>query len=162
MRNLFKAIFPPFVGFLVYFVAVRYSSVYFALRIDQMGVGDLKSFMAFYRYLLPLLFVVAVLTQALIIVPLWNRMVGRGAGYRTAVIISLVVVCLIFAGGIGYIIWDHTTGTYKLLKMSGFMAAVQIFYWLINFLVLYLMENEEEKRKAKLEAKEEKEANGSK
>ncbi len=140
MKKLLKVILPPFVGFFIYFIAVRYSSIYFTLRIDEMGTGNLKSFMAFYRYLMPLLFVVAVLTQLLIIRPLWNKMVTKTAGYRITIIISLLIICLLFASGIGYAIWDTPTGTERLIKLVGFMWLVQIVYWFIDFLVLYLVE----------------------
>jgi len=48
MRSLLKVLLPPFIGFGAYFLAVRYSSVYFALQIDKLGEGTVESFMAYF------------------------------------------------------------------------------------------------------------------
>ncbi|HVV55597.1 MAG TPA: hypothetical protein VHC47_09745 [Mucilaginibacter sp.] len=139
MRKLLKVILPPFVGFAVYFIAVRYSTVYFSLRIDEMGEGTLKSFMSFYRYLLPLLFTVAVLTQLLIVVPVWDKVRHKSLAGRIVGFLVLCFICLIFAAGISYLIWDKQTGIAHFVKVCIFMAGVQIGYWIINMLVLLLL-----------------------
>ncbi len=130
---------PPFVGFAIYFLIVRYSSFYFSLRIDEMGKGDLMSFMAFYRYLLPLLFAVSVLTQLLIIIPIWNRVKGRSRVGLIWAGITLLLVCVLFAGGISYAIWDKEDGTHHLVNLFSFMTAVQIGYWAMNLFILRLL-----------------------
>lgn len=139
MKKLLKVILPPFIGFFLYFIAIRYSSLYFTLQIDKMGVGDLKSFMAFYRYTLPLLFVVAVLTQLLVVVPVWNSMDKKTVADKINIIVDLCFICLVFALGISYSIWDPQHGIGNLVKLMGFMSAVQIVYWFINLLILYLL-----------------------
>ncbi len=141
MKHLLRVILPPFIAFFLLFVAVRYSSLYFTLRIDKMGVGDLKSFMAFYRYTLPLLFIVGVLTQLLIIMPVWNSMEKKTLADKINIIVDLCFICLVFALGISYTIWDPARGIYNLVKLVGFMTAVQMVYWLINLLILYLFED---------------------
>ena len=105
-----------------------------------MGLGNLKSFMAFYRYTLPLLFFVAVLTQLLVIVPVWRSLVKKTAADRINLIIDLCFICFLFALGISYAIWDPQRGIHNLVKLVGFMSAVQVVYWLINLLILYLLE----------------------
>jgi hypothetical protein len=140
MKNLLKSILPPFIGFTVYFLVIRYSSVYFTLRIDQMGAGNLRSFMAFYRYLLPLLFAVAVLTQLLIVVPVWNKVMSRPRNRRIRAFIILVFVCVLFASGMGYAMWNPQDGTAHLATLIGFMSTVQILYWIMNFSVLYILD----------------------
>jgi hypothetical protein len=114
--------------------------VYFTLKIDEMGLGNLKSFMAFYRYTLPLLFLVAVLTQLLIIVPIWRSLVEKTAADKVNLIIDLFFICFVFALGISYAIWDPQRGIHNLVKLVGFMSAVQLVYWSINLLILYLLE----------------------
>ena len=139
MRKLLKILLPPFVGFLVYFLAVRYSPVYFNLRIDEIGMGNLESFIAFYRYSLPLLFVVAILTQILIVIPIHRFLHGAKILLQLAVSFDMFLICLLFATSISYAIWDTTTGKNHLYKLIAFMTAVQFIYWLINLVILNLL-----------------------
>jgi hypothetical protein len=141
MKRLIRVILPPFIGFFIFFAAVRYSSLYFTLQIDRMGVGDLRSFMAFYRYTLPLLFIVGVLTQIVVIMPVWNGMERKTIADKVNVIVDLCFICFVFALGISYAIWDPQRGINNLIKLVGFMTAVQMVYWLVNLLVLYLFED---------------------
>lgn len=139
MRKLLKIFLPPFVGFALFFVGIRYSSIYFTLRPDEMGAGDLASFMAFYRYLLPLLFTVAVLTQILIIVPAWRSVQGKPAWLKINAFFDLSCICLLFALGIAYTIWDTHTGTIHLFKTMAFLFSVQMVYWIINLFTLKMI-----------------------
>ena len=139
MKKLLKVLLPPFAGFLIYFLIVRYSSHYFELRIDQMSKGDLLSFMAFYRYLLPLLFTVAVLTQLLVVIPVWRKAITKSTTIKVIDGISLVFVCLLFAAGISYPIWDRQDGVHHLVMQFAFLTTVQLGYWLINLSVLKLL-----------------------
>jgi len=139
MKKLLKVLLPPFAGFLVYFFMVRYSSHYFELRIDEMGAGNLLSFMAFYRYLLPLLFTVAVLTQLLLVIPIWRNVVTKSTATKVLEALSLVFICLVFAAGISYAIWDKQDGVHHLLMQFAFMTTVQLGYWLINLSILKLL-----------------------
>jgi hypothetical protein len=139
MRKLLQVVLPPLIGLFVFFTAVRYSGYYFTLKPDEMGGGDLISFMSYYRYTLPLLFVVALLTQYLIAVPIWNSVIVKSAWYKVIVTLSLVFICALFAFGISYIIWDKLDGVQRLMELTGFMTAVQLVYWLINLLLLTLL-----------------------
>jgi hypothetical protein len=139
MRKLLKVLLPTFVGFIVYFTAVRYSSVYFTLRIDEMGEGTITAFMAYYRYFLPLLFTVAVLTQLLIVVPVWDRIFLKSNTGKFISLGILYLICQLFAAGISYAIWDsHQSGVKHWIKVCVFMTAVQMVYWTVNLFVLYL------------------------
>jgi hypothetical protein len=140
MKKLLRFLLPPFVGFSAFFVGIRYSSHYFELKIDEMGLGDLKSFMAFYRYTMPLLFVVAILTQLLVIAPVWRAMKKKKVADRINVIIDLCFICVLFAFGIAYIIWDPHAGIGRLIKLTSFLSVVQLAYWFINLIILYLIE----------------------
>ena len=139
MRNLLKVILPPFIGFGAYFLAIRFSSVYFALRIDKLGEGTIESFMAYFKYFLPLLFTVAVLTQLLIVVPVWDRVFLKSKTGKFVSSLILWLICVIFAAGISYTIWDTQTGVKHLMQECFFMTAVQLVYWVVNLFVLYLL-----------------------
>lgn len=140
MKKLLKVLLPPFIGFFLYFIAIRYSSHYFDLNIGQIGTGTLEGFMAYYRYALPLLFVVAVLTQTLIVLPVWNKVLLKSASGKFWAIFSFVFVCLIMAAALSYPIWDKATGVHHLQMIFLFMSAVQLIYWVINLFTLIIIE----------------------
>ena len=96
--------------------------------------------MAFYRYTMPLLFAVGVLTQLLVIAPAWRAMKKKTMADRINVIIDLGFICILFAFGIAYTIWDLHMGINRLVKLTGFLSAVQMVYWFINLMILYLIE----------------------
>jgi hypothetical protein len=139
MKKLLSVLLPPFVGFAAYFVAVRYSPFYFSLRIDEMGKGNLMAFMSFYRYTLPLLFTVAVLTQLLIVIPIWRGLKEKSTSGKIWEAVSLMFVCALFAAGISYAIWDKESGTHHLMALFCFLTAVQLAYWLVNLCILKLL-----------------------
>lgn len=136
-------ILPPLIGIAGYFIAVRYSGVYFQLRIDEMGEGTVKSFMAYYRYFMPLLLVVAVLTQAVIVVPIWNKVRNyQKFSSKLLDLVSLIYICLLFAAGISYLISDPAHNFHHFINVGLFMTAVQLVYWMIDLLLLYLLSPE--------------------
>jgi hypothetical protein len=146
MRNLLKVLLPPFIGFGAYFLAIRFSSVYFALRIDKLGEGTIESFMAYFKYFLPLLFTVAVLTQYLIVVPVWDKVFLKSGRGRFISSLILCLICLLFAAVISYCIWDRQSGRYHVVKVCVFMTAVQLVYWTVNLVVLYFLTKKPEPR----------------
>jgi hypothetical protein len=145
MRKLLKVILPPLVGFAAYFIAIRYSSVYFTLRIDEMGEGTITAFMAYFRFFLPLLFTVAILTQLLIVVPVWDKVFLKSNAGKLISLLILWLICVLFATGISYTIWDKQTGIKHLVQECFFMTAVQLVYWTVNLFVLYFLTKKPEK-----------------
>ncbi len=140
MRKLLMIILPPLIGIAGYFIAVRYSGVYFDLRTDEMGDGTIHSFMAYYRYFMPLLLVIAILTQAVVVLPIWNKARKyQNVWSKLLDLVSLVYICFIFAGGISYLITDTQHGLRHFLHVTLFMTAVQLGYWMIDLLILYLL-----------------------
>ncbi len=139
MRKFLKVFMPPLIGFTAFFLAVRYSSEYYTLRFDEMGEGTLRSFMAYYRYFWPLLFIVGLITQVLIIVPVWYRVKARSAGPKMLAFFILCIICLLFAVGISYIIWEKPSGWHHLIKLCIFMTAIQVIYWMMNILTMALL-----------------------
>jgi hypothetical protein len=140
MKKFLKVVIPPFIGFSLYFIAVRYSPYYFTLKPDEMGDGNLQSFMSYYRYCVPLLVIVGVLTQLLIAVPVWDNVSKRSALAKWVAFFILCFICLVFAAAIAYAMWDKVSRNH-LLNLCLFMTGVQIVYWLINIVLLYLIDN---------------------
>lgn len=140
MRSLLKVLLPPFIGFGAYFLAVRYSSVYFALQIDKLGEGTIESFMAYFKYFMPLLFVIAVLTQHLIVVPVWDRVFLKSNQGKLISVLILCLICLLFSAFISYCIWDRQSSRWHVVKVCAFMTSVQLIYWTVNLVVLYFLD----------------------
>lgn len=133
---------PPLVGFAIYFVALHYSGLYFTLKIDEMGGGMVRSFLAYYRYFLTLLFIVGVLTQIVITIPAWNTAFKYERWYsKLADIIGLCFLCLVFAAGLCYPICDVKNDFPHYRQLVLFMTGIQIGYWVINLLILYLIDH---------------------
>jgi hypothetical protein len=139
MKKMLKILLPPFIAFTVFFMAVRYSPYYFELKPDAMGNGNLESFMSYYRYLLPLVFVTGILTQVLIFNPIWDRVINRSARAKWITFLSICLVCLVISGGIAYAMWDKFS-TKHLEKLCLFMTAVQVAYWVMNIAVMYMID----------------------
>ena len=95
--------------------------------------------MAYFRYFMPLLFIVAILTQLLIVVPVWDRVFLRSNTGKFISLLILCLICLLFAAGISYAIWDKASGEWHLIKVFLFMTAVQLIYWFVNLVVVYLL-----------------------
>jgi hypothetical protein len=103
-----------------------------------MGNGTIKSFMAYYRYTMPLLFAIAVLTQYLIINPVWNHLQGKPKTTKIIEAVSFWFICLLFAIGLSYPITENFS---HLTRMVGFMTVVQTIYWIIDLFILHLLTN---------------------
>jgi len=139
MRKFLKIFMPPLIGFTAFFIAVRYSSQYYTLQFDEMGEGTLRSFMAYYRYFGPLLFITGLVTQMLIIVPLWYRIKTKSSLIKLTSFAILCLICLLFAIGISYIIWEKQSGWHHLIKLCIFMTGIQVLYWMMNILTMALL-----------------------
>lgn len=136
MKKLLRVLLPPFVGFAIFFMAVRYSGLYFTLKFNEIGSCGLTGFMSYFRYALPLLFTDAVLTQLLITVPLYGYLKGKTMALKLSVGLDMFIVCLLFASLIGYAIYDETDSVLCLAKVITFLTGIQFLYWTINLLVL--------------------------
>ena len=110
MKKLLKVILPPLVGFTLYYLGIRYSPDYFDLTIGQIGTGTVAGFMAYYKYALPLIFVVAILTQLLIVMPAWNNVIHKPRPVIKRALGLLVLVCLLFAAGMLFLLWYPNRG----------------------------------------------------
>jgi len=140
MKKLLKIFLPPFIGFLVFSVVINRTSLFSTLTAENLGHYSLQSFTTFYRYTMPLLYVVAVLTQILIVIPVWRGVAEKTWADRVNMIVDLCFVCGLFALGIGYAIWDAQTGTHTLVRLVAILSGIQLAYWFINLLVLLILD----------------------
>jgi len=139
MKKLFKILLPPFIALSVFFIAVRYSPYYFELKPNKMGDGNLESFMSYYRYVLPLIFLTAILTQVLIFIPIWDRVIEKPFRAKLIMLLGICLVCLVLSAGIAYAMWDNFSRKH-LINLCLFMTGVQVVYWLMNIVVMYLID----------------------
>jgi hypothetical protein len=139
MKKLFKIILPPIAGFAVFFGLIKLNTAWHIFNTTAIDGGLIDSLVVGYRYLFPLLFTVAVLTQALIIVPVWRSVIDKPSQNKIRALVISILVCFLFASGMGYTIWDTATGTIHLFKAIGFMFMVQLLYWAVNLAVLKLI-----------------------
>jgi hypothetical protein len=139
MRFL-KVIVPPLVAFFVFAVIIKYNPLHHSFEgLSDIGDGSASGLISYYKIFAPFQLVIAVLTQYLIILPLWDKIVARHKA-AIGIFIGLILVCVIAAGGLAYIIWDRAVGAEHLIHIGLFMTGVQLFYWLINFLVMFLFD----------------------
>jgi hypothetical protein len=134
-----KTFLPPFAAFIMFGIIVVFKSLIAPFDTGDMGVGDLHSFMACFYYMGPLYFVVALLTQGLIIVPIYKAAYFGTATARLTSFLTIGVVCALAAGGVAYLIWDPASGTTKLIGLTFIMTVIQLVYWTINLFVMLLI-----------------------
>ncbi|HWZ35928.1 MAG TPA: hypothetical protein VNW51_07185 [Mucilaginibacter sp.] len=138
-KYLVKVILPPLFAFWSFALLVKYSPSFHTVGISKLGDDSVYGLISYYKIFAPAQIVIALLTQILIAIPLWRKIVaGRTAAI--SIFSVLVVICAIFAFGIAYIIWDPTTGKNRLYSIGVFMTAVQLYYWTVDFLLLYLLD----------------------
>ena len=131
-----KVFLPPFAGFVVFALIVLLQSIVFPIHLGDMGKGNLHAFMACFYYCWPLYFITALLTQYLIVLPIWVAAHSWSMVGKDAAVTATALLCALFAGGISYIIWDKQTGWLHLANMATLMLLIQLTYWVINFFVL--------------------------
>ena len=107
---------------------------------DQLTEVSLTSLMYYFRYTSPYLYIILFLTQYVVVLPIWDRLNSR---IFRAVFITLLWVLsasLLMAVGVSYAIWDKTLGTDSLYRSIGALFGVQGMYWLINILLLFIID----------------------
>jgi len=144
-----KTFLPPFAGFVVFAVIVLLQSLVFPIHLGDMGQGSLHAFMACFYYCWPLYFITALLTQYVIVLPVWEAAHSWSMLGKDAAVTSTALLCALFAGGIAYIIWDKQTGWLHLADMAVLMLLIQLAYWVINFFMLGLIVGGKIKLKSK-------------
>jgi hypothetical protein len=140
MRKLLKVLLPVLIDFGIFWVVVEYNMPDHPMKLIEIGNGNLYSLMAYFHLFWPLLLVVGILTQYLIIVPLWDNKAVKSLKARIIIGIGIAVVCAAFAGAISYIIWDTSEGREPLLSFWWYLSEIQLVYWVVTFIILYLMD----------------------
>jgi hypothetical protein len=140
MHKLLKVILPPLVAFAVFLVVVKLNMADHALGLSNISDGNIYSLMAYFKLFAALPLVVALLTQLLIIVPLWNGLLLKPFVAFVLAFIIIALICVVFASGLSYIIWDQSQGKGPFIKFIVYFTFVQVAYWAIIFLILYLLD----------------------
>lgn len=140
MRKLLKVLLPVLIDFGIFGIVVKYNMPDHPMKLIEIGNGDLYSLMAYFHLFWLLLLAVGILTQYLIIVPLWDNKAVKSVKARVIIGICIAVICIAFAGTISYIIWDPTEGREPLLSFWWYLSEIQLVYWVVTFIILYLMD----------------------
>lgn len=141
--KLLKVLLPVLVDFGIFALVVYLNMPDHPMRIGEIGNGNLYSLMAYFHLFWGLLLADGILTQYLIIIPLWEKARHQGPGFRFKIGAFIALVCVLFAGALSYIIWAPEDGYEPLLAFWWYMIEIQAVYWLINFLVLYLLDRKQ-------------------
>jgi len=161
MRFL-KVIVPPLTAFVIFALLMKYDPSKYSLEgLSDIGDGSASGLITYYKIFAPFQFIIAVLTQYLIIMPLWDNILRK---HKSAVTIfmCMILVCLAAASGLSYVIWDRAAGTQHLMHIIEFMTGVQVLYWAINFLMLAILDWGKLQKGVKLKAESEKPEEASK
>lgn len=138
-KYLVKLILPPLFAFWSFALLIKYSPSFHHIGMDSLGDDTVSGLISYHKIFAPVQIAIALLTQLLIGIPIWRKIVASRAG-AISILAVLVFICAIFAFGISYAIWDPATGRNKLYSIGCFMTAVQLYYWTVNFLILYLLD----------------------
>ncbi|WP_214071130.1 hypothetical protein [Mucilaginibacter sp. dw_454] len=157
-KYLVKIILPPLFAFWSFAVLIKFSPYFHHVDTGSLGEDSIDGLISYYKIFAPGQIAIALLTQILIGVPLWRKIVASRAA-AISIFSVLVIVCAIFAFGLARIIWDPATGKRQLIDIGCFMTAVQLYYWTVDFLILYLLDWKLiSDRKAESKSKTEKES----
>ncbi|MGF7077843.1 hypothetical protein [Mucilaginibacter sp. UYCu711] len=154
LKYLIKIILPPLIAFFAFALFVKLTPDLHRINgLENLGDYTVPGLIAYYKIFAPGQILIALLTQWLIAMPLWKKILAKP---KAAILIFslMLFVCTVCAFGLAYIIWDPATAVGYLIQIGLFMTGVQVFYWVINFLSLYLLDFKSFK-KAKPEAETE-------
>lgn len=152
MRKFLRVVLPPVVSFLIYAGLVRYHDFY-TDRLHDTDNSVVETLMTYFRYVSPLFFVVALITQVLIVIPVWRNVIVKSWAANLIAFIILLLICGGISFGISYMIWDRNAGSAWLKHTTLIMTGIQLSYWLIDILILLGLH----KTKAEVEKKDEEE-----
>ncbi len=140
MKYLIKLILPPLFAFWCFALFIKFSHFFHHVDgVGSLGEDSVYGLIAYYKVFAPVQIVIALLTQFLIVMPLWRKILVKP---KTAITIFLVIffVCILFATGLAYIIWDPKTPLSRLIDNALFMTSVQMFYWVVDFMLLGIID----------------------
>jgi hypothetical protein len=139
MKYLIKIILPPLFSFWLFAAFIKFTPFFHYVDTKAIGDDSVYGLIAYYKIFALGQILIALLTQYLIVMPLWRKILAKPKAAIT--IFSLMfLTCLLFAFALAYIMWDPATKIGHLLDIGFFMTGVQLFYWIFNFLLLYLLD----------------------
>jgi hypothetical protein len=121
---------------------------------EQLTEISLTSLMYYYWTLGWIIYPILFLTQYVVILPIWKRINGGPLRAAVFTLLWVIIASLLLAIGVSYVIWDTTLGDDSLYDSIKALFGVQAIYWLVNILILFLIDLIIQKTKKK----EEKEA----
>jgi hypothetical protein len=131
-----RTLLPPLIAFMGFAVFVIVSAYANAMQLGDMGEGSVHAFMACFYYCWPLYFVCAILTQWIVIVPVWELHSANGA---LVTFILVIIACIAAALGVANIISDDQEGYNNLIDLATIMLFIQLAYWGVNFFIMFLV-----------------------
>ena len=150
MKAFLKVFLPPLIAFAIFAAETKVDSLYHEMRFELISEGTFHSLMAYFYYFGPLLFIVALLTQYVIVLPVWRR-VKHKKGARVTMLILLAFICLAFSVAVSYLMWGSVEYLHNWFDSCLIMMGVQTGYWLIDLLTLYLLDREPKLTKTEVE-----------
>lgn len=152
MKTLLKLFIPTLIPYLIF---ARYTALDDAHKhiTEQLTEISLTSLMYYFRYTCPYLYVILLLTQYVVALPIWHKLNSQLFRAIYVTLLWVLSASLLLSVGVSYAIWDTTLGTDSLYRSIGALFGVQGIYWLINILLLFIINLATQKTK-----KEEKEA----
>ncbi|TSJ39565.1 hypothetical protein FO440_17640 [Mucilaginibacter corticis] len=140
MKYFIKVILPPLFAFWAFALFIKFTPVFHHVNAaENMGEDSVYGLISYYKIFAPAQIIIALLTQFLIVMPLWRKIIAKPKS-AILIFITLILICAIFAFGLAYAIWDPETKKSRFIDIGWFMTGVQLFYWVINFLLLYLLD----------------------
>ncbi|MES2808773.1 MAG: hypothetical protein V4619_09125 [Bacteroidota bacterium] len=139
-KYFLKIILPPLFAFFSFALFVKYTPSFHEVNgLEDLGEYTAQGLIAYYKLFAPGQLLIAIITQWLIMMPLWKKILANHKA-ATPIFFAVLLVCIVAAFGIAYIIWDPATPKSSFIKIGLFMTAVQVYYWIVNFLVLFLLD----------------------
>lgn len=150
MKTLLKLLLPTLIPYMIF---ARYTALDDAHRhiAEQLTEISLTSLMYYFWRLGIILYPILFLTQYVVVLPIWNRLNARLARAIFITLLWVLSASLLLAAGVSYAIWDRALGTDSLYRSVGALFGVQGMYWLINILLLFVIDFIAEKTKKKEE-----------
>jgi hypothetical protein len=134
-----RTLLPPLIAFMGFAVFVIVSAYANAMQLGDMGEGSVHAFMACFYYCWPLYFICAILTQWIVIVPVWEAYVLHSANGALVTFVLVAVACIAAALGVANIINNDQEGYNNLIDLATIMLFIQLAYWGVNFFIMFLV-----------------------
>jgi hypothetical protein len=103
------------------------------VHLHEFALYDLK---VLFATTMPLFYLVAVIIQGLIVIPVWDAL--KKSQHMALFFFGIFFIVIISSLGLNYILWERSTGVVNLLRSSLTLIIIQSIYWIFNFFTLYV------------------------